>query len=223
MLIASEAWKTAYPGAAVGILELRDVVNPEQHAELDRRKGGLEDAIRARFADREALLRLPPIQAYRAYYKRYTKTYHVQLQVESIALKGKSIPHVAALVEAMFMAELKNLLLTAGHDLEAVQQPLTLDIAKGAERYVLLNGQEQVLKAGDMRMADARGVICSVLYGMDQRTRITRATRQVLFVVYAPPGIGAEAVQQHLRDIQSNVELVAPQAKVATLEVYTAG
>ena len=61
------------------------------------------------------------IQAYAAYYERFNKTYHVQLQLESVALKGKSIPRVSALVEAMFMAELENLLLTAGHDLDVVQ------------------------------------------------------------------------------------------------------
>ena len=47
-----------------------------------------------------------PIPAYNACYKGFKKTYHVQLQLESVALKGRSIPRVAALMEAMFMAEL---------------------------------------------------------------------------------------------------------------------
>jgi DNA/RNA-binding domain of Phe-tRNA-synthetase-like protein len=55
----------------------------------------------------------------------------------------------------MFMAELKNLLLIAGHDLEAVLAPVKLDVSDGSERYVQLNGQEQVLKPGDMMIADA--------------------------------------------------------------------
>lgn len=49
--------------------------------------------------------------------------------------EGQVRPSVAALVEAMFIAELKNLLLTAGHDLDAVELPLKLDIARGGERY----------------------------------------------------------------------------------------
>jgi hypothetical protein len=44
---------------------------------------------------------------------------------------------VAALVEAMFIAEVKNMLLTAGHDLDAVQLPITLDVSKGDGRYIL--------------------------------------------------------------------------------------
>jgi DNA/RNA-binding domain of Phe-tRNA-synthetase-like protein len=201
---------------------MRHVVNPERHPALDKRKQELETQLRARFSghDRAALKALPTIQAYNNYYKRFKKSYHVQLQLESVALKGKSIPRVAALVEAMFAAELKNLLLTAGHDLEAVQMPVRLDVARGTERYICLNGQEQQLKAGDMMIADAQGVISSVIYGPDRRTQITSETRQVLFTVYAPPGIGEQAVYDHLQDIQANVLLFAPEAHVELLEVY---
>lgn len=203
---------------------MRNVVNPEGHVALYKRKEELENQLRARFSsyDRAALKALPTLQAYNAYYKRYKKTYHVQLQLESVVFKGKPIPRVAALVEAMFMAELKNLLLTAGHDLGVVQPPVKLDVAQGDERYVRLNGQEQELKPGDMMIADAEGVISCVLYGPDYRTRITPDTRQVLFTVYAPPGIGEQAVYDHLRDIRANVLLVAPQADVELLEVYGA-
>jgi DNA/RNA-binding domain of Phe-tRNA-synthetase-like protein len=172
------------------------------------------------FADRNAVTALKPIQIYNAYFKRYKKTYHVQLQLESIALEGKSIPRVAALVEAMFMAELKNLLLTAGHDLDTIQMPIRLDVSNGSERYILLNGQEQVLKPGDMMMADTQGVISSVVYGPDRRTRITPDTRRVFFAVYAPPSIGEQAVYQHLQDIRTNVMIVAPGAAVESLKVY---
>ena len=173
MLMVSDAWREAFPGAAVGELAIRDVTNPESDAALEQRKQALESQLRSRFSKggRAAIKALPVIQAYAAYYERFNKTYHVQLQLESVALKGKSIPRVAALVEAMFMAELENLLLTAGHDLATVQEPLRLDVSTGDERYVLLNGQEQVLKPGDMLVSDAQGVISDVIYGPDQRTR----------------------------------------------------
>ncbi len=224
MFMVSEAWKTAYPGAAVGVLAMHNVVNPEHHPVLEKQKEELENQLRSRFSghDRAALKALPTIQAYNTYYKRYKKTYHVQLQLESVVFKGKSIPQVAGLVEAMFMAELKNLLLTAGHDLEAIQMPVGIDVANGTERYVRLNGREQELKPGDMMIADAQGVISSVIYGPDRRTRITSETRQVLFTVYAPPGIGQQTVNDHLQDIRANVLLVAPEAHVELLEVYGA-
>ena len=112
------------------------------------------------------------------------------------------------------------MLLTAGHDLDTVQLPITLDVSKGDERYVLLRGQEQILKAGDMMMVDRAGVISSILYGPDQRTQIRPSTQNVVFAVYAPPGIDQQAVLRHLQDIQHNVTLVAPGARVAMLKVF---
>lgn len=220
----SGTWNTTYPGAAIGLLVMHNVVNPERHAVLEQCKRRLEQELRTRFGgqDRATLKALPVIRAYDAYYKRYKKTYHVQLQIESIAHKGKDIPAVAGLVEAMFVSELKNQLLTAGHDLEAVRLPVVLDVATGTERYILYNGQQETLKAGDMFIRDALGVISSVLYGPDQRTRITPYTRHVLFTVYAPPGIAEEAVGQHLRDLQANVLLLAPEAATELLTVLTA-
>ena len=90
-----------------------------------------KNCVRAlRVRDRPALLSHPVLQAYDAYYRQFKKTYHVQLQLESILFKGKSIPSVAALVEAMFMAEMNDLLLTAGHDLDALHLPP--DAGRGA-------------------------------------------------------------------------------------------
>jgi len=222
MFSISEAWRESYPGAAVGVLAMRDVSNPVSHAAMDRVKEELEEQIRARFASKDETRAQDRLQAYRAYYKRFKKTYHVQLQLESIAFKNKSIPSVAALVEAMFVAELKNMLLTAGHDLDIVEPPVTLDVAQGHERYVRINGQEQQLKAGDMFIADSQGVLSSVIYGPDRRTRILPETRSVLFTVYAPPGIAEEAVRQHLRDMEGYVRLIAPQAETELLQVSEA-
>lgn len=224
-MIVSEGWRAAYPGAWMGVLAMRGVANPERHAGLDAEKAELEHQLRARYDgyDRAALRELPILKAYYAYYKRFRKSYHVQLQLESIILKGQSIPHVAALVETMFMAELKDLMLTAGHDLELVEPPVGIYVADGTERYVRINGQEQDLKAGDMFVADSLGVLSSVIYGPDQRTRIRTETRQFLCTCYAPPGIGKHPVVDHLHTIQNYVSLIAPAAEVISLEAYGAG
>ena len=199
-----------------------NVANPKSHAAMNQIKEELEGQIRAGFASKEELRAQDRLQAYRAYYKRFKKTYHVQLQLESIAFKGKSIPRVAALVEVMFAAELKNKLRTAGHDLDIVEPPVKLDVAQGSESYTRINGQEQQLKAGDMFISDTQGVLSAVIYGPDQRTRILPGTRRVLFTVYAPPGIEAEAVQPHLQDMEAYVRLISPQAKTELLQVYEA-
>lgn len=222
VLIPTDHWRNIYPTAAVGVLVMHNVANPGSHAALATRKLALVNELRDRFAgqDRNAVKLLPAIQAYNAYYRRFDKSYHVQLQLESVVFKGKAIPNVAALVEAMFMAELQDQLLTAGHDLDQVQLPLTLDVAQGTERYTLLRGDEQTLKADDMFIADQRSILSSILYGPDQRTRINAATCNALFTVYAPPGISISQVKQHLETIQANALLIAPTAQTMLLHVY---
>jgi DNA/RNA-binding domain of Phe-tRNA-synthetase-like protein len=121
----------------------------------------------------------------------------------------------------MFMAEMRDMLLTAGHDLDALHLPLTLDVAAGNETYTLLRGDEQILKPGDMMISDQIGVISSILYGPDQRTQIRPETSNVIFTVYAPPGIKEASVIGHLQHIQENVIVFAPQAQVEALRVYS--
>jgi len=224
MIILSENWRSTYPDAALGILAMRKVSNPQSHEALARHKEALERGLRTRYAgyDRERFRTHPVLASYHAYYRRFKKTYHVQLQLESIVLKGKALPQAAALVEAMFMAELKNLMLTAGHDLDELQLPVTLDVAAGHERYVRLNGQEQELKANDMMISDSQGILSSIIYGPDQRTKIMPSTTRVLFTVYGTPGINRPDLRKHLETIQENVIVVSPEAEVELLEVYRA-
>ena len=221
----SDTWKSTFPDAHAGVLIMRGALNPAQHAELEERKKALEEELRARFSgqDRPALEKHPVLQAYASYYRQFKKTYHVQLQLESLLFKGKSIPSVAALVESMFMAEMDNLLLTAGHDLDSVRPPITLDVARGTESYTLLRGVPQTPKAGDMMIVDSEGIISNIIYGPDQRTQIRPQTTNAIFTVYAPSGIPAQAVDKHLLEIQQNVQLVAPNAQAEMLKVFDAG
>jgi DNA/RNA-binding domain of Phe-tRNA-synthetase-like protein len=222
MFEVTTAWKSAFPGAHAGVLVMKAVTNPAQHPKLEERKAELEKQLRVQFSgqDRAALSSHPVLQAYNNHYRRFKKSYHVQLQLESVAWKGKSIPSVSALVEAMFMAEMKNLLLTAGHDLDIMQLPLTLDVSKGTESYTLMRGETQILKPGDMMISDQAGVISDVIYGPDRRTQITQDTHNVVFTTYAPQGIERQAVEDHLTDIRDYILIFAPQAHVELLKVF---
>lgn len=214
MFAVTDLWKKTHLGARVGYMILDNVVNPEQCDALEQRKRSLETELRSKFISKEELAGRFPMPLYSDYYKRHKKTYHVLQQLESVSFKGKSIPRVAGLVEGMFMAELKNGLLTAGHDVEALTFPLTLDAALGNEKYVLINGKEQGVKAGDMMIADSEGIISSVLCGPDYRTRIIPTTRKAIFIVYALQGISEAAVADHLSDIYANAKVVCSQVTI---------
>ena len=222
MLQVSESWRQSFPGAGVGLLVLDRVDNPAFSESLEAQKRTVEQELREKFSDRQALAADPVMRAYADYYKKFSKTYHVQQQLESVIFKGKSIPTVTGLVEAMFMAELKNGLLTAGHDCQALQLPLKLDVAAPEEQYLLLNGKEQLVKPGDMRISDTAGIISSIIHGPDRRTAIQSSTLHVAYVVYAPAGIGQEAILRHLSEIYAYVKLFASGAEIVMQQAVIA-
>lgn len=221
MLYVTDAWKQAHQGASVGLMIVRNVNNDEHCEALEQSKRQLENRLRAIFTSKEELSGRFPISIYSNYYKKYKKTYHVLKQIESIVFKDKEIPFVAPVVEAMFMAELKNGLLTAGHDYDALKTPLTLDAATGNETYLLINGKEQAVKPHDMMISDQAGIISSIIHGPDLRTRILPETRKAAFVVYAPEGISKDAVSNHLSDIYTYIKVVSPDAGIEHQEVYS--
>jgi DNA/RNA-binding domain of Phe-tRNA-synthetase-like protein len=224
LLVATDGWRDSFPGAVVGALVMRQVCNPERSAALEAEKRRLEERLQAAASELESGTAAADrvLVAYVDYYRARGKSYQVKAQWESVARKGKPIPSRAALVEAMFMAELENLILTAGHDLDEVVPPLRVDVTAEGDHYVLLNGTEAVLAAGDMTMRDGVGIVASVLRGPDLRTRITPETRSVLFAVYAPAGVGEDEVRGHLGRIRAHVELVAPGALTQQLTTLTA-
>jgi DNA/RNA-binding domain of Phe-tRNA-synthetase-like protein len=227
LLLVADAWRLDHPGAAVGVLAMREASNtsdPAVRAPLDERATALELSLRTELGgkSRAEIAVRPSLPAYAAYHRRFDKTYHVQGQIESVALKGKSIPRVGALVQAMFVAELESGLLTAGHDLDQLALPARLSSATGIETYTTMSGKEATPKAGDMLIADGAGVMSNIIYGPDTRTRIAAETTAVLYTVYAPPGVGVAAVEAHLRALEANVRLVSPSARLVAREVVTA-
>jgi DNA/RNA-binding domain of Phe-tRNA-synthetase-like protein len=212
----TDDWRKAHPGAVIGLLELSGVENTCPSPELDAQKRETEARLRERCKgfSRPDFLALPVMSAYEQYYKRFNKTYHVQLQVESIVLKGKSLPNVSPLVDANFVAEVETLVLTAGHDAAKLQGAISVDVSLDADRITQMNGSSKEIRAGDMVMRDAGGVCCSILYGQDNRSPISPATTRVLYVAYAPAGVPAETVAGQLAKIEGNVRLFSPKAKV---------
>jgi DNA/RNA-binding domain of Phe-tRNA-synthetase-like protein len=221
-LMKSEAWTHDHQGAVVGMLIMRGVTPEPGSDSLAPIRARVEAELRSRFPSIEQIRANAVLQAYKRYYARFGKTYHVSQQLESVVLKGKTIPAVIPLVTAFFTAELKNLLLTAGHDLAALAPPFEVGSATADEHYVTMRGEERALKPGDMRIADSRGVISSILLGPDQRSRITPETRDAAFFVYAPAGVGEEFVRAHLDDLRACVLACSPSSTVETVAVVSA-
>ena len=212
----TDAWRETHPRALIGILELSAISNAKPCAALDQRKRELEAALRERYQgfSRSDFVSAPVLSDYVRYYRSFEKTYHVQLQLESIVLKGKSLPNVSPLVDANFAAELETLVLTAGHDVARLEPPLRIDVSRAGDSITQMNGATRPMREGDMVMRDAKGISCSIIYGQDNRSPISAATRHVLYVAYGPPGVPEAVIQMQLRGTLANVRLFAPDCIV---------
>ena len=219
MIELSARWKEILPDACVGVLAVKNVSNLKDHPDLKSAREALEDELRSRYGamDRKSLRDLPVYAAYDSFYRAFRKSYHVQLQLESIVFKEKSIFSPSALVACMFMAELETGLLTAAHDLTTLKLPLVADVAAGNETYQRLDGSEQILKEGDMYIRDQEGILSSVIYGPDQRTQIRLETDQAVFTTYGPPGISKAQIQEQLEILESFIKIFAPDAERISL------
>jgi DNA/RNA-binding domain of Phe-tRNA-synthetase-like protein len=221
---ASNEWRAAHPGAVIGLLEVSGVDNAHPSPELDTCKRDTEARLREHYKGftRQGFLALPVIAAYEQYYKCFNKTYHVQLQLESIVLKGKNLPNVSPLVDSNFTAEVETLTLTAGHDVEKLVAPVTIDVSKDGDQMTQMNGETRPIRAGDMIMRDANSISCSIIYGQDNRSPISTKTAHALYVIYAPAGVPRQAVEAQLQKIEEHIRLFSPNAIVEQRRILTA-
>lgn len=221
MIDYSESWTNSIRGACVGLLAIMNAPNQKDHPALQSTRNELENDLRSIYKgmDRKSLRENPIFAAYDAFYRPFKKTYHVQLQLESVAFKGKPIFSPSALVACMFMAELKTGLLTAAHDLTSLALPLVADVASGNEVYQRMDGEEKILKEGDLYIKDQKGILSSVIYGPDQRTQIRPDTSQSVYTTYGPPGISKAQVYDQLEILESYIRIFAPGAERSLLVV----
>lgn len=222
MIDISEERRKFFPDASFGVMLMSGIVNRQGCRELELVGGDLERDLRRLYgrSTRKELKAHTPLMEYENYFRRFGQGYPVLMQLESVAVKGRNISCPSALVGAMFMMELKNGLLTAGHDFDLLTDPLTLDVGGDNDFYLALGGRDRKVQVGDMMLRDGRGVLSSVIYGPDDRTFISESTTSALFTVYGVPGIRASSVLDHLRDIEALVGLFSPGATTSVLEVY---
>ena len=193
--------ESVYPTLKISIMEARFKGKIGFNDHLIKSKNETENLIRANLDDPEISRR---IKEYNKFYKNFDSRVPMEFQRESIA-RGKMIPMVNPVLTCMFIAELKNVVLTAGHDLIGMGNIVKVSVANGSEEFERMNGKFQRLKQGDVFANDEKSIISSVLYGPDSRTKVTDSTEECLFMSYAF-GLEKEDVSQHMVDIGNCLE-----------------
>lgn len=206
---------------SIGMLIMDNLQEGGSDGRLESIRSELENSIRVKYSGwtREELKALHPVDSYIAYYKKFGYTYHVLPQLESV-IKGKTIPCALPPVEAMFMAELKNMLLTAGHDFDKLKLPLRLDFSSGRELFTALSGRETTAVPGDIMISDQESVISSILRGPDLRTAISSQTKKAVYLVYVMPGVDEQLVYKHLSDIEEYIGIFFKGSETVLKQIF---
>ena len=218
--VLTSEFRAALPSGIFGALVVRGCPNRTRALALPPVQREVEDRLRRRFPG-ESIDADPVAQAYAGYFRRFGSRYPVVHQAKTI-LAGRPIESPSALVEAMFTAEVDSLVLTSGHDLDVLAGSLTVDVARDGDRYTKINGKEQALKPGDMVVRDAEGVIASVLYGPDFRTRLREESSAALFGAWCPVGLTAAAAEVHLDFLAALLRQEWPDAAIEPVRILHA-
>ena len=89
-VVLSDQWHESFSGAHIGMLLMGNVENTNRPTPLDELKKDVVSAIRSKYTgySRADLFELEVLRIYKSYYRKFDKTYHIQLQLElSISLK----------------------------------------------------------------------------------------------------------------------------------------
>lgn len=194
-----------FPDLKIAIMRVKNIDYQSDETKLKQEKQKIEKFIRTNYQD---VKNLDVIKSYNQFFKKFGKVYPIQYQIQSI-IDGKGLPSTIKVVEAMFMAELQTLFLTAGHDLDKIEGNLQVQLTIGDEKYLKINQKDQSLKPRDIIGLDDKGIISSVLYGPDFRTKITKSTTNCLFFSYFPYGQNDENITEHFNSILKYIKLIA--------------
>ena len=224
MLISDEIIEK-YPNTSFGLMSAYHLDSgPDQQAweklrdeEINAFRSSLPDF------DRKKAALTQPLAGYMQYYKRFKKTYPVLLQMESVLLKQKDLHSASLAVEVMFLAEVKNGLLVAGHDLAELSGDYALKVAKGDEELMVVSGQCRKLKEGDIFMADGRRILSSVLEGQDFQSRLTENSSEAIYCVYGMEGVGPEQFEKFFQDLKRYIQVAFPSAHFNEVSIFRAG
>jgi DNA/RNA-binding domain of Phe-tRNA-synthetase-like protein len=221
MITISAEAKKMYPELSVGTLLIKSITNTYLNEEMNNASRVLESNLRKQYGSltRKELNNTEILNGYLLYCKKYTKTYHILLQLESIVLKDKQIPSVSPVVQSMFMGELKNHFLSSVHDYSLVKEPLFVSCSMGTEEFTFFNGEKKALKKEDLYIKDGEGIISAVLYGMGERTKVTEKTTEALYTVYVPFKIEEEKVIAHLEDMAEYLKLNDKNVRIENIRV----
>lgn len=143
----------------------------------------------------------PVFRAYRDFYWRIgidpTKLRPAGEALVRRALGGKPIPKINTLVDTYNLISLKTGVAIGAFDLDKIDGEPHLREAKKGERFLGIGMKDpEILSGGEPVVADRRNLIAIYPYRDSDETKVTEATKNVLFLICGVPGIPAVVLEE---------------------------
>lgn len=138
----------------------------------------------------------------RAFDKFFTENgFRSPLTQQFEMVRKKGLPGGSAPVRALLLAEISTGLLMGAQNADAIEGELVYDISGKSENFQGMRAMV-TCRQGELVLRDDKGIIASLFQGPDQRTRLTKETQNIIFFVFAVPGIEVQEIQEGLETIR---------------------
>jgi DNA/RNA-binding domain of Phe-tRNA-synthetase-like protein len=128
------------------------------------------------------------------------------------ALKGNPLYSINNAVDAMNLISLESGLSTALHDLDKIVFPITIRRAKKGEIFKAIGTKsDRILSGNELVVVDKEKIIdLGFSTSSCDQSKITRETKKLLFIIYAPGQIESSYINSYL---EKGLNLVAKYTK----------
>jgi DNA/RNA-binding domain of Phe-tRNA-synthetase-like protein len=196
-----------FPAAVLGVVIAHGVDSSGEDAGVLRQLREEEDRTRGRFAGMQ-VGEHPHIAPWREAYRAFgAKPKDHPSSIENLVrrvIKGWTVPHINALVDAYNTVSLRWTLPAGGEDLEAIRGDVLLTFAGPDEAPVVLLGEPEprAPHSGEVIYKDDAGAICRRWNWKEaDRTKLTAATRHAILVLEGLPPVGRHLVEMAAADL----------------------
>lgn len=206
MLEASPAAQAALDGITVHWMVVRRVA-----------AGGDPPAAGAQARGRElgAIAEAPVAQAYRELFWTMgidpTKERPAGEALARRLARDGALPSILPVVDAYNLASARTLVPISAFDLEALELPLTLDLAEAGETFEPIGAEPAPVDEGRPVWRDQSGIVSLFLHRDGQRTAISETSQEIVLAVAGPTPLAPRVLPETLRVLDAYLDIVGWQ------------
>lgn len=172
------------------------------------------DEIRTEGADysRDTVFRGTP---YFRYFRKYGQTYPVTKQLESLLLKGRPFPEDEFVNSIAFLSELKTHALIGTHDVDKIEGDMVFYKEDVKREFPAMVRDGAHTYPGDVTGRDDKGIIISMISGVDSRTCLNENSRNVVYLIFGTSEMTKEEIDAVAEITKTSVLTLAETAEIS--------